>query len=352
MPHGPLHVLIGSTGSLVYGADQWLEAKHGAKSRRTWRKLHLAVDAASGMIVAQTLTPGRPRHWFLLASRPGARPGAKRRWPFSASRQADTVCPQRLQSGRVELRFPQCTAATADRHPSGGRNKGPRRSSARPPPGCSSGNPARLRLRPGRLSQTFNRCSSSACVSRANRALAAFAAADPLGFYRSASKGCSVWDKLGKSFRNQLRSAVVSRNDHRALQGAGRATAASPRLRGPADRGGRRRGGAEPDAGGWMLESVPFSGSLHSGLGLGPTLPLSAKCTCIRKGSVRFCKLIRAGRSAGSDRSVHSCRSTSVGLVPRQAGHDGCPVGSRAFERPYRSRQASWWLVQRGRARS
>ena len=33
-----------------------MEAKHGAKSRRTWRKLHLAVDAASGIIVAQTLT--------------------------------------------------------------------------------------------------------------------------------------------------------------------------------------------------------------------------------------------------------------------------------------------------------
>jgi hypothetical protein len=55
-PHGPLHVLIDSTGLQVYGAGQWLEAKHGAKSRRTWRKLHLAVDAASGMIVAQTLT--------------------------------------------------------------------------------------------------------------------------------------------------------------------------------------------------------------------------------------------------------------------------------------------------------
>jgi hypothetical protein len=50
-----LHVLIDSTGLQVYGAGQWLEAKHGAKSRRTWRKLHLAVDAASGMIVAQTL---------------------------------------------------------------------------------------------------------------------------------------------------------------------------------------------------------------------------------------------------------------------------------------------------------
>jgi len=56
VPHGPLHVLIDSTGLQVYGAGQWLEAKHGVKSRRKWRKLHLAVDAANGMIVAQTLT--------------------------------------------------------------------------------------------------------------------------------------------------------------------------------------------------------------------------------------------------------------------------------------------------------
>jgi len=56
VPAGPLHVLIDSTGLQVYGAGQWLEAKHGAKSRRQWRKLHLAVDAASGMIVAQMLT--------------------------------------------------------------------------------------------------------------------------------------------------------------------------------------------------------------------------------------------------------------------------------------------------------
>src|SRR5208282_4361562 len=31
VPHGPLHVLIDSTGPQVYGAGQWLEAKHGAK---------------------------------------------------------------------------------------------------------------------------------------------------------------------------------------------------------------------------------------------------------------------------------------------------------------------------------
>jgi hypothetical protein len=53
VPQGPLHVLIDSTGLQVYGAGQWLEAKHGGKPRRKWRKLHLAVDAACGMIVAQ-----------------------------------------------------------------------------------------------------------------------------------------------------------------------------------------------------------------------------------------------------------------------------------------------------------
>lgn len=56
VPKGPLHVMIDSTGLQVFGAGQWLEEKHGVKSRRTWRKLHLAVDAESGMIVAQVLT--------------------------------------------------------------------------------------------------------------------------------------------------------------------------------------------------------------------------------------------------------------------------------------------------------
>ena len=56
VPPGPLHVLIDSTGLQVYGAGQRLEAQHGARSRRSWRKLHLAVDATTGIIVAQTLT--------------------------------------------------------------------------------------------------------------------------------------------------------------------------------------------------------------------------------------------------------------------------------------------------------
>ncbi|MDB5556775.1 MAG: insertion sequence transposase protein [Rhizobium sp.] len=53
---GPLHVLVDSTGLKIYGAGQWLEEKHGVKSRRSWRKLHLAVDADSGKIIAHSLT--------------------------------------------------------------------------------------------------------------------------------------------------------------------------------------------------------------------------------------------------------------------------------------------------------
>ncbi|CDM60260.1 putative transposase (plasmid) [Rhizobium favelukesii] len=53
---GALHVLINSTGLPVYGAGQWLEEKHGARSPRGLRKLHLALDADSGEIVAHTLT--------------------------------------------------------------------------------------------------------------------------------------------------------------------------------------------------------------------------------------------------------------------------------------------------------
>jgi transposase len=56
LPDGPLDVLVDSTGLQLYGAGQWLQEKHGVKSRRSWRKLHLAVDASTGQIVAHTLT--------------------------------------------------------------------------------------------------------------------------------------------------------------------------------------------------------------------------------------------------------------------------------------------------------
>ena len=51
-----MHVLVDSTGLKLCGAGEWLIEKHGTKTRRSWRKLHLGRDADTGQIVAATLT--------------------------------------------------------------------------------------------------------------------------------------------------------------------------------------------------------------------------------------------------------------------------------------------------------
>src|SRR5260221_2830525 len=56
LPDGRVHLLIDSTGLKVFGAGEWLQEKHGARARRSWRKLHLAVDADTGMVMASSLT--------------------------------------------------------------------------------------------------------------------------------------------------------------------------------------------------------------------------------------------------------------------------------------------------------
>ncbi|WP_247887445.1 IS5 family transposase, partial [Azospirillum sp. SYSU D00513] len=53
---GPLHLLVDSTGLKLCGPGEWLIEKHGTKKRRSWWKLHIGMDAASGRIVAATLT--------------------------------------------------------------------------------------------------------------------------------------------------------------------------------------------------------------------------------------------------------------------------------------------------------
>jgi hypothetical protein len=52
----PLHLLVDSTGLKLCGAGEWLLEKHGTKVRRSWRKLHLALDATTGEIVAWSLS--------------------------------------------------------------------------------------------------------------------------------------------------------------------------------------------------------------------------------------------------------------------------------------------------------
>lgn len=50
------HIVLDSTGLKVYGEGEWKVRQHGYTKRRTWRKLHLSVDAATQTIQAVVLT--------------------------------------------------------------------------------------------------------------------------------------------------------------------------------------------------------------------------------------------------------------------------------------------------------
>jgi hypothetical protein len=46
---------VDSTGLKFHGAGEWLVEKHGTKKRRSWRKLHIGLDADTDEIVASEL---------------------------------------------------------------------------------------------------------------------------------------------------------------------------------------------------------------------------------------------------------------------------------------------------------
>lgn len=51
-----IHVVIDSTGIKVYGEGEWKTRQHGVSKRRTWLKLHLSVDEASGEILSAVVS--------------------------------------------------------------------------------------------------------------------------------------------------------------------------------------------------------------------------------------------------------------------------------------------------------
>jgi hypothetical protein len=52
----PIHLLVDSTGLKLCGPGEWLVEKHATKTHRSWRKLHIGVDADTGQIIAAELT--------------------------------------------------------------------------------------------------------------------------------------------------------------------------------------------------------------------------------------------------------------------------------------------------------
>lgn len=55
-PDEPIHFLINSTGLKISRAGQWFAYKHGRKSLRECRELHLAMDADTSEIIAEVLS--------------------------------------------------------------------------------------------------------------------------------------------------------------------------------------------------------------------------------------------------------------------------------------------------------
>ena len=48
--------VVDSTGVKVYGEGEWKTRVHGVSKRRTWGKLHLGVNEATGEIVSGVVT--------------------------------------------------------------------------------------------------------------------------------------------------------------------------------------------------------------------------------------------------------------------------------------------------------
>jgi hypothetical protein len=53
---GPIDLVVDSTGLKIYGAGEWRSQAYQTPKRRTWRKLHLSINAATQEIVAEALT--------------------------------------------------------------------------------------------------------------------------------------------------------------------------------------------------------------------------------------------------------------------------------------------------------
>lgn len=51
-----LHLVVDSTGLKVFGEGEWKVRKHGSSKRRTWRKVHLAMDVNTGQVCAALMT--------------------------------------------------------------------------------------------------------------------------------------------------------------------------------------------------------------------------------------------------------------------------------------------------------
>ena len=166
---GPLHLVLDSTGLKVYGEGEWKVRKHGYSKRRTWLKLHLAIDPQTHEIQAASNTmksvppPTTPpiadryslyiavddgssdtiRAWrcserTAVPRVPGRRSAPHRCWgtsgrrPRSATASSTEPRAERLASGRIRWPDRRCGGSRRRCRPSAvGAGRGPCRDTSR-----------------------------------------------------------------------------------------------------------------------------------------------------------------------------------------------------------------------------
>jgi hypothetical protein len=130
---GPTHVVVDSTGLKIFGEGEWKVRQHGVGKRRTWRKIHLAVDETSKDIIGIEVTttawgdseilPG------LLDQVEGDRLAGLGRWRLRQPRLPRGDCRAGRACHHPAPRWSGCVGRRPPprRHPPGNRSQGTRR---------------------------------------------------------------------------------------------------------------------------------------------------------------------------------------------------------------------------------
>ena len=73
----PIHAVVDSSGLKGYGEGEWKVRLHGVSKRRTWRKLHVGLNALSGEAFCAELTDKDTVDAEVLAPSGSHRPGGE-----------------------------------------------------------------------------------------------------------------------------------------------------------------------------------------------------------------------------------------------------------------------------------
>ena len=114
LPTGRLHLVVDATGFKVYGEGEWKVRQYGYAKRRTWRKLHIGINEATGEIIAALASSNDFRDDALLGDLLNQVPGEVTQ--VSGDGIYDSLkCYKLLRQRRARAAIPPCRKAKLSR---------------------------------------------------------------------------------------------------------------------------------------------------------------------------------------------------------------------------------------------